>query len=607
MARLTDKTLAQSTAITPTTLIHIVYTGDPSQNAAGSSYKAELQQLYPIFGASTFTGGTVVGQTTFTNGLSANTITASTIDLCATNGTLFTDSISGCSPINFLSESLFQSGLSGTSISGLTLNLSQIPIISSGNTLSIDSNGNVVITTGSTRSENFVADSSFESKGPATFQDNVQFYQGLRSTKIRSFSPLAINDGNEGNVHFGSSSGVTVDVTNSRIGIGTLNPTKDLEVTGSTLIGGGLTASTISATTYQNLPTSVDTFTTGFTYSNNEFTLSRNQGQPNLTATINTVTGLTVSGTITTTTIGVGTSSPSYPLDVRGVSGLLNYDPTSAGGRLVISGNTNIPRMDVTIPAYLTKPVAGSSIGIRTWDDATYPGYGKVGDTFLRAGNESNGLNIINSNGTGTEDYIRFYAGKNADTLSDLHIQGSGATMGYIGINIENPTERLHVSGNTLVSGNISANTLTLSGVSVNPKQTIALFFGHDSLSPGDTQTYYIGNSINLTAPISGSDGRRVIMPKTGNIVRVGICQTVGGTLGTSETSTFTVNNVTQVTQSTITTTYTYDASSANISYNLATPLAVTEGDKIELRWTTPTWVTNPTTVRQQMNVYLEY
>ena len=68
-----------------------------------------------------------------------------------------------------------------------------------------------------------------------------------------------------------------------------------------------------------------------------------------------------------------------------------------------------------------------------------------------------------------------------------------------------------------------------------------------------------------------------------------------------------TVNNVTQVTQSTITTTYTYDASSANISYDLATPLAVTQGDKIELRWTTPTWVTNPTTVRQQMNVYLEY
>lgn len=51
MARLTEKTLAQSSAITPTTLIHIVYTGDPSQNPAGSSFKAELGQLTTLFGS----------------------------------------------------------------------------------------------------------------------------------------------------------------------------------------------------------------------------------------------------------------------------------------------------------------------------------------------------------------------------------------------------------------------------------------------------------------------------------------------------------------------------------------------------------------------------
>ena len=50
MARLTEKTLAQSSAITPTTLIHIVYTGDPSQNVAGSSYKAELNQIASTVG-----------------------------------------------------------------------------------------------------------------------------------------------------------------------------------------------------------------------------------------------------------------------------------------------------------------------------------------------------------------------------------------------------------------------------------------------------------------------------------------------------------------------------------------------------------------------------
>jgi hypothetical protein len=65
---LTDRTLAQSSAITPTTLIHIVYTGDPSQNIAGSSYKAELQQLLTIFKDTFVTGGTYSsGTATFTN------------------------------------------------------------------------------------------------------------------------------------------------------------------------------------------------------------------------------------------------------------------------------------------------------------------------------------------------------------------------------------------------------------------------------------------------------------------------------------------------------------------------------------------------------------
>lgn len=59
----------------------------------------------------------------------------------------------------------------------------------------------------------------------------------------------------------------------------------------------GLTVNgVLSATTYQNLPVTADTFSTAFTYSNNVFTISRNQGQSPLTATINAMTGLTVNG-----------------------------------------------------------------------------------------------------------------------------------------------------------------------------------------------------------------------------------------------------------------------------------------------------------------------
>lgn len=49
MAKLTSRGLAEASAITLNTLIHIVTTGDTSQSPDGSSYKATLEQLTPIF------------------------------------------------------------------------------------------------------------------------------------------------------------------------------------------------------------------------------------------------------------------------------------------------------------------------------------------------------------------------------------------------------------------------------------------------------------------------------------------------------------------------------------------------------------------------------
>lgn len=80
----------------------------------------------------------------------------------------------------------------------------------------------------------------------------------------------------------------------------------DLTVTGNTSLQ-GLTATTISATTYQNLPIDPDTYVTGFTYSNNVFTIKQNNGQPDLTQIINTVTGWTVNGGLTATTLSAST------------------------------------------------------------------------------------------------------------------------------------------------------------------------------------------------------------------------------------------------------------------------------------------------------------
>ena len=71
MAKLTSRTLA--TGATLNDLIHIVITGDTSQSIDGSSYKATLRQLVPLFGGSPdvfVTGGTysnITGTATFRN------------------------------------------------------------------------------------------------------------------------------------------------------------------------------------------------------------------------------------------------------------------------------------------------------------------------------------------------------------------------------------------------------------------------------------------------------------------------------------------------------------------------------------------------------------
>jgi len=138
----------------------------------------------------------------------------------------------------------------------------------------------------------------------------------------------------------------------------------------------------------------------------------------------------------------------SSTVQLIGSSSALQYLPDSAGGYLLLNGTASgVPRMAVAIPASASKPTAGFSFGMRTWGDATYPGYGKVGDAFFYGGNETNGVNFMNPAGTGTEDYIRFYAGNNATATSDIHIQGTGPTRGYVGIGTEVPNQQLEVGG----------------------------------------------------------------------------------------------------------------------------------------------------------------
>ena len=129
MAFLTDRTLASG--VTLNDLIHVVITGDTSQNPAGSSFKATIEQvkdaLTPFFsgGTDTFvTGGTYsAGTATFTNN-SGDTfnVTGFTQPFSGGSGNCITDlyvtRLHGCSPITVNDSLIITSGENLTSDSG---------------------------------------------------------------------------------------------------------------------------------------------------------------------------------------------------------------------------------------------------------------------------------------------------------------------------------------------------------------------------------------------------------------------------------------------------------------------------------------------------------
>lgn len=97
MAILTSRSPASG--VTLNDLIHIVITSDQSQNPAGSSYKATIGQVFDSLSSYTFTNISISGDlnvsgNTTLNGLTANTISASTIIVDGVN-------LSGVTP-NFI-------------------------------------------------------------------------------------------------------------------------------------------------------------------------------------------------------------------------------------------------------------------------------------------------------------------------------------------------------------------------------------------------------------------------------------------------------------------------------------------------------------------------
>lgn len=126
---------------------------------------------------------------------------------------------------------------------------------------------------------------------------------------------------------------------------------------------------------------------------------------------------------------------------------------------------------------------------------------------------------------------------------------------------------------------------------SAGPSAGYTLPFATDgNFSPADSTTYYFGEYVTTSATAAP-----IWLPRAGTVKAVYMSVVVGGTLGTTETSTlsFRLNNTTDTT---ITSVLTAAAARTDFS-NSALAIAVAAGDYCSIKWVTPAWVTNPTTI----------
>jgi hypothetical protein len=235
---------------------------------------------------------------------------------------------------------------------------------------------------------------------------------------------------------------------------------------------------------------SADTFVTAYTYSNNLFTIARNQGQPNLTALINTMTGLTVNGTLSATTYA------GLPTDIRvtggtysngtaifrnntggtfSVSGFVSADTYTTGftfnngtynltiGRndgVNLTTNLGILVTDVNITGGTYNPNTGSvTFRNNTGGTFTVTGFASgFTDTFVTGGTYSNGTAIFRNNTGGTFSVSGFVS---ADTYVTAYTYSNNTFTIKQNNSQPNLTALINTMTGLTVTGGISATTIS--------------------------------------------------------------------------------------------------------------------------------------------------
>ena len=140
------------------------------------------------------------------------------------------------------------------------------------------------------------------------------------------------------------------------------------------------------------------------------------------------------------------------------------------------------------------------------------------------------------------------------------------------------------------------------SAIPVQPYSSI--IFRHSSISPIDNQLYFFGDFNDQLPLTTLSDASKVLSLFDGEITGYSILLYPEMVTGSSELSNYLLYNETKglnVFETNIPT----DTVEA-LSINLDTPVSISRGDKLYIKWTTPTWSTNPTNLRSRIEIKIK-
>jgi hypothetical protein len=400
----------------------------------------------------------VIGDIFTNNNINANNITASNYFSGSTQ----------------LSDIIDSNSLTGGTYNGQTLSLG----LKNGSNISISGFTDIFVT-GGTYSNGSI---TLINNSGGTFTIN-----GLFTGNTDVFVTGGTYNSNTGIAIFTNNTGGTFTLS----GFSTSTQFTGGTVTGATNFTGGITANTISATTYQNLP--LDVFVTGGTYSNGNILFTNNTGGTfNITGLFTGNTDVFVTGgtynpstgvaTFTNNTGGTFTINNFY----TGATDVFVTGGTYSNGNILFTNNTG-GTFNVTglftgnTDVFVTGGTYNPNTGIATFTNNTggtftvnnfYTG---ATDVFVTGGTYSNGSATFRNNTGGTFTLTGFYTGATdvfvtGGTYSNgniLFINNTGGTFNVTGLFTGNTD--VFVTGGTYSNGsatfrNNTGGTFTING-----------------------------------------------------------------------------------------------------------------------------------------------